>query len=110
MKHILITFVAVLLAGCAKHNVTILNSGTNEWSQIQLNGGGQQFKIDGLKGGDSKGFSFKSKKEDGGVITGNLDGKEIKSEIGYFTPNIGNNIKIILDDQGGIEIKNLPVK
>ena len=110
MKHIIITFVTVLLAGCAKNNVTILNSGTNEWSQIQLNGGGQQFKIDGLKGGDSKGFSFKSKKEDGGVITGNLYGKEIKSEIGYLTPNMGNNITIILDDQGGIEIKNLPVK
>ena len=110
MKHIIITLVVVLLAGCAKNNVTILNSGTNEWSQIQLNGGGQQFKIDGLKGGDSKSFSFKSKKEDGGVITGNLDGKLIKSEIGYFTPNIGNKIKIILDDHGGIEIKNLPVK
>ena len=110
MKHILITFVAVLLAGCAKNNVTILNSGTNEWQQIQLNGGGQQFKIDGLKGGDSKGFSFKSKKEDGGVITGNLDGKEIKSEIGYFTPNIVNNIKIILNDQGGIDIKNFSIK
>ena len=44
------------------------------------------------------------------MITGNLDGKEIKSEIGYLTPNMGNNITIILDDQGGIEIKNLPVK
>ena len=66
MKHILITFVAVLLAGCAKHNVTILNSGTNEWKQIQLNAGGQLFKIDGLKGGGSKGLRFKAKKEDGG--------------------------------------------
>ena len=109
MKHIII-FVAVLLVGCAKNNVTILNSGTNEWQQIQINGGGQQFTIDGLKGGNSKGFSFKSKKENGGVITGNLDGKEIKSKIGYFTPNMVNNIKIILDDQGGIDIKNLPIK
>jgi len=108
IKLMAITIASLLLAGCAKNNVTILNSGTNEWQQIQLNGGGQQFKIDGLKGGDSKRFSFKSKKEDGGVITGNLDGKEIKSEIGYFTPNMGNKIKIILEDQGGIEIKNLP--
>jgi hypothetical protein len=108
MKHILITFVAVLLVVCAKNNVTIFNSGTNEWQQIQINGGRQQFKIDLLKAGESKGFSFKSIKEDRGLITGNLNGKTIKSSIGYFTPNMVNNIEILLDDQGGIEIKNLP--
>ena len=46
----------------------------------------------------------------GGVIIGNLDGKAIKSDFGYFTPNMGNNMEILLDDQGGIEIKNLPRK
>ena len=110
MKNIVITIAFVLLVGCAKNDLKLVNSGTNDWQQIQINGGGQQFKIDLLKAGESKEFSFKSKKEDGGVITGNLDGKEIKSEIGYFTPNIGNKIKIILDDQGVIEIKNLPIK
>ena len=55
-----------------------------------------------------KSFRFKSKKEDGGLITGNLNGKAIKSAFGYFTPNLGNNMEIVLDDQGGIEIKNLP--
>ena len=108
MKHILIIFVVVLLVGCAKNNVTVFNSGTNEWQQIQINGGGQQFKIDLLKAGESKEFSFKSIKEDGGLITGNLNGKAINSSIGYFTPNIVNNIEILLNDQGRIEIKNLP--
>ena len=111
MKHLLLTTIAaVLLVGCAKNDIKLVNSGTNEWQQIQINGGGQQFKIDHLKGGESKEFRFKSKKEDGGLITGNLNGKAIKSAIGYFTPNMGNNMEILLDDQGGIEIKNLPRK
>jgi hypothetical protein len=109
MKHILITAIAaVLLVGCAKNDIKLVNSGTNEWQQIQINGGGQQFKIDRLKGGESKEFRFKSKKETGGVIIGNLDGNAIKSDFGYFTPNMGKNIEIILDDQGGIKIKDLP--
>ena len=111
MKQILITtIVAVLLVGCAKNDIKLVNSGTNEWQQIQINGGGQQFKIDRLKGGESKEFRFKSKKENGGVIIGNLDGNAIKSDFGYFTPNMGNNMEILLDDQGGIKIKNLPRK
>ena len=111
MKHILITAIAdVLLVGCAKNDIKLVNSGTNEWQQIQINGGGQQFKIDRLKGGESKEFRFKSKKENGGVIIGNLDGNAIKSDFGYFTPNMGNNMEILLDDQGGIKIKNLPRK
>jgi hypothetical protein len=110
MKNILITIAVVLLVGCAKNDIKLVNSGTNEWQQIQINGGGQLFKIDRLKRGESKEFRFKSKKEDGGLITGNLKGKAIKSTIGYFTTNMGNNIEIVLDDQGGIEIKNLPRK
>ena len=51
---------------------------------------------------------IKSKKENGGVIIGNLDGNAIKSDFGYFTPNLSNNFEIILDDNGGIEIKDLP--
>ena len=108
MKNILITIAVVLLVGCAKNDIKLVNSGTNEWQQIQINGGGQLFKIDRLKRGESKEFRFKSKKEDGGLITGNLNGKPIKSAIGYFTPNLGNNMEIVLDDQGGIEVKNLP--
>jgi hypothetical protein len=109
MKHLLITTIAaVVLVGCAKNDIKLVNSGTNEWQQIQINGGEQQFKIDRLNRGESKEFRFKSKKEDGGLITGNLNGKAIKSTIGYFTPNLGNNMEIVLDDQGGIEVKNLP--
>ena len=111
MKHLLLTTItAVLLVGCAKNDIKLVNSGTNEWQQIQIYGGGQQFKIDRLKRDESKELRFKSKKEDGGLITGNFKGKAIKSTIGYFTPNMGNNIEIVLDDQGGIEIKNLPYK
>ena len=111
MKHLLLTTIAaVVLVGCAKNDIKLVNSGTNEWQQIQINGGGQQFKIDRLKGGESEEFRFKSKKEDGGLINGNLNGKAIKSAFGYFTPNLGNNMEIVLDDQGGIEIKNLPLK
>ncbi len=111
MKYLLlITIAAVLLVGCAKNDIKLVNSGTNEWQQIQLNGGGKQFKIDRFKGGESKEFRFKSKKENGGVIIGNLEGKAIKSDFGYFTPNMGNNMEILLDDQGGIKIKNLPRK
>ena len=61
-----------------------------------------------MKAGESMDFRVKSLNEDGGLITGNLNGEAIKSSIGYFTPNMGNNIEILLDDQGGIEIKNLP--
>ena len=108
MKNIVITIAFVLLVGCAKNDLKLVNSGTDDWQQIQINGGGQQFKIDLLKAGESKEFSFNSIKEDGGLIIGNLNGKAIKSSIGYFTPNMFNNIEILLDDQGGIEIKNLP--
>ncbi|MDA7680108.1 hypothetical protein N8622_02520 [bacterium] len=110
MKNIVITIAFVLLVGCAKNDLKLVNSGTNDWQQIQINGGGQQFKIDLLKAGESRDFRFKSIKEDGGLITGNLNGEAIKSSIGYFTPNMGNNIEILLDDQGGIKIKNLPRK
>ena len=108
MKNIVITIAFVLLVGCAKNDLKLVNSGTDDWQQIQINGGGQQFKIDLLKAGESKEFSFNSIKENGGLIIGNLNGKAIKSSIGYFTPNMFSNIEILLDDQGGIEIKNLP--
>ena len=110
MKNIVVTIAFVLLVGCTKNDLKLVNSGTNDWQQIQINGGGQQFKIDLLKTGESRDFRFKSIKEDGGLITGNLNGEAIKSSIGYFTPNMGNNIEILLDDQGGIKIKNLPRK
>ena len=51
MKNIVITIAFVLLVGCAKNDLKLVNSGTNDWQQIQINGGGQQFKIDLLKAG-----------------------------------------------------------
>ena len=87
MKQILIAIiVAVLLVGCAKNDLKSVNGGTNEWQQIQIKAGGHDFKIERLEGGASQAFQFLSKAEDGGVISGNLNGKIFQSEIGYFIP------------------------
>ena len=100
MKHILITIAVGLLAGCAKNKITIANSGTNVWQKLEIRGGGQQFKIDRLEGRVSKEFSFKSKQEGGGLFKGNINGKIIKQEFGYYTPNLTSNLAIILDESG----------
>jgi hypothetical protein len=36
MKHILITIAAAVLLGCSKNEITIANSGTNVWQEIEI--------------------------------------------------------------------------
>jgi len=105
MKHILTTIAAVVLVGCSKNEITIANSGTNVWQEIEITGGGQQLLIDRLDGGVFKEFSFKSKQEGGGLFKGNINGKIVKQEFGYYTPKLTSNLAIILDDNSnGAEI------
>ena len=106
MKHLLLTTIAaVVLVGCAKNEITIANSGTNVWQKIEITGGGQQLIIDRLEGGVFKEFSFKSKREGGGLFKGNINGKVVKEEFGYYTPNLTSNLAIILDDNSnGAEV------
>ena len=109
MKHLLITtMAAVLMVGCTKNEITIANSGTNAWQKIEITGGGQQLIIDRLEGGVFKEFSFKSKQEGGGLFKGNINGKMVKQEFGYYTPNLTSNLAIILDDSSdGVEIVDM---
>ena len=109
MKHLLFTTIAaVVLVGCAKNKITIANSGTNVWQKIEITGGGQQLLIDRLEGGVFKEFSFKSKQEGGGLFKGNINGKIVKQEFGYYTPNLTSNLAIILDDNSdGAEIVDM---
>ena len=109
MKHLLLTTIAaVLVVGCAKNEITIGNNGTNVWQKIEITGGGQQLIIDRLEGGVFKEFSFKSKREGGGLFKGNINGKIVKQEFGYYTPNLTSNLAIILDDSiDGFEIVDI---
>ena len=108
MKHLLTTIASVLLVGCSKNDITIANSGTNVWQKIEITAGGQQLIIDRLEGGACKKFSFKSKQEGGGLFKGNINGKIVKQEFGYYTPNLTSNLAIILDDSSdGVEIVDM---
>ena len=109
MKHLLLTTIAAaVLLGCAKNEITIANSGTNVWQKIEITGGGQQLIIDRLEGGVFKEFSFKSKREGGGLFKGNINGKVVKQEFGYYTPNLTSNLAIILDESSdGVEILDM---
>ena len=109
MKNLLLTtIVAVLLVGCAKNEISIANSGTNVWQKVEITGGGQQLIIDRLEGGVFKEFSFKSKREGGGLFKGNINGKVVKEEFGYYTPNLTSNLAIVLDDSSdGVEIVDM---
>ena len=109
MKHLLLTTIAAMvLLGCTKNEITIANSGTSVWQKIEITGGGQQLIIDRLEGGVSKEFSFKSKQEGGGLFKGNINGKIVKQEFGYYTPNLTSNLAIILDDSSdGVEIVDM---
>ena len=64
--------------------------------------------IDRLEGGVFKEFSFKSKREGGGLFKGNINGKVVKQEFGYYTPNLTSNLAIILDESSdGVEILDM---
>ena len=98
----------MMLAECSNNEITIANSGTNVWQKIEITGGGQQLLIDRLEGGVFKEFSFKSKQVGGGLFKGNINGKTVKQEFGYYTPNLTSNLAIILDDSSdGVEIVDM---
>ena len=99
MKHLLLKIIAtMMLAECSNNEITIANSGTNVWQKIEITGGGQQLLIDRLEGGVFKEFSFKPKQVGGGLFKGNINGKTVKQEFGYYTQNLNSNLAIILDD------------
>ena len=109
MKHLLITtIVAVVLVGCAKNNIKLTNKGTKDWQEIEIKAGGQVFEVKQLKGRATETLRFKSKAEDGGQVSGELDRLVHKVEFGYFTPNLSNRHEIIFDDNGTITIVEVP--
>ena len=109
MKHILITTIAaMLLVGCAKNNIKLTNKGVKDWQEIEIKAGGQVFEVTQLKGGATETLRFKSKAEDGGQVSGKLDGLAHNVEFGYFTPNLSIRYEIIFDDNGTITIVEVP--
>ena len=109
MKHILITaIVAALFVGCAKNDIKLTNKGAKDWQKIEIKAGGQLFEVKKLKGGATETLQFKSKAEDGGQVSGNLDDMAHKVEFCYFTPNLSTQHEIIFDDNGTITIVEVP--
>ena len=111
MKHILITtIVAVAFGGvCEEFNIKLTNKGTKDWQEIEIKAGnGQVFEVKKLKGRATETLRFKSKAEDGGQVSGELDRLVHKVEFGYFTPNLSNRHEIIFDDNGTITIVEVP--
>ena len=105
MKQLLIIVTAAMVfSGCAKNDIEVANKGTMEWQQIEIKAGGHVFEIRQLKVGATESFRFKSKAEDGGQVSGNLNGQVHKAEFGYFTPNLSTRHQIIFDDNGTITI------
>ena len=93
---------ALLMVGCAKNDITLLNKGKKDWEDIEVSAGGKVFEIEKLKGGASHTLSFKSKVEGGGKVTAKLDGNVHQAEFGYFTPNMSTSTIISFEDNGTI--------
>ena len=109
MKHLLLTTIAVLLLmGCAKNNIKLINKGAKDWQEIEIKAGGQVFEVKKLKGGATDTLRFKSQAEDGGQVSGKLDGLAHNVEFGYFTPNLSTRHEIIFDDNGTITTVEVP--
>ena len=109
MKHLLLTTIAVLLlVGCAKNNIKLTNKGVKDWQEIEIKAGGQVFEVKKLKGGATDTFRFTSEAEDGGQVSGKLDGLAHNIEFGYFTPNLSTRHEIIFDDNGTITTVEVP--
>ena len=109
MKHLLLTTIAVLLlVGCAKNNIKLINKGAKDWQEIEIKAGGQVFEVKKLKGGATDTLRFTSEAEDGGQVNGKLDGMAHNVEFGYFTPNLSTRHEIIFDDNGTITILEVP--
>ena len=109
MKHLLLSTIAVLLlVGCAKNNIKLINKGAKDWQEIEIKAGGQVFEVKKLKGGATDTLRFTSEAEDGGQVSGKLDGLTHNVEFGYFTPNLSTRHKIIFDDNGTITTVEVP--
>ena len=109
MKHILITaIVAALLVGCAKNDIKLINKGAKDWQEIEIKAGGQVFEMKKLKGGATDTLRFTSEAEDGGQVSGKLDGLAQNVEFSYFTPNLSTRHEIIFDDNGTITTVEVP--
>ncbi|MDG1892323.1 MAG: hypothetical protein P8L18_13515 [Verrucomicrobiota bacterium] len=108
MKLILITITAVLLAGCARNEITVANSGTKVWREIRVSGGGNYFFIDKLEAGEFKTFRFVSKQEGSGLFEADLNGRKLRHPFEYFASNLSNRIAVILEDStDGPEVVDL---
>ena len=109
MKHFLQTTIAVLLLmGCAKNNIKLINKGAKDWQDIEIKAGGQVFEVKKLKGGATDTLRFTSEAEDGGQVSGKLDGLAHNVEFGYFTPNLSTRHEIIFDDNCTITTVEVP--
>ena len=82
------------------------NVGSASWNKIELEAGERYFKIDHFDSGESKKFTFHSRSEGGGIITGYIGQNISKSKFGYFTPNLSEKVNVILNDDGSIVIKD----
>ena len=101
-KLIIITIAALLIVGCAKNDITLLNKGKKGWEDIEVRVGGKVFEIEKLKSGVNRTLFFKSKAEGGGKVTAKLDGNVHQAEFGYFTPNMSTSTLISFEDNGTI--------
>ena len=109
MKHLLLTTIAVLLlVGCARNNIKLINKGAKDWQEIEIKAGGQVFEVKKLKGGSTDNLRITSEAEDGGQVSGKLDGLAHNVEFGYFTPNLSTRHEIIFDDNGTITTIEVP--
>ena len=92
-----------------RNNLVIINQGSNIWTNVKISAGGEDFYFDEITNGESKRLRFYSKSEDGGSFEGVLN-KVIykKSGISYFTPNMSTKDKIILSDDGRINVMPFP--
>ena len=100
--------VSVMLTGCAKTNeIKLVNSGKLDWQHIEISAGGLEWKREHLKAGASWQVRFKTIKEDGGHLKAELNGETIQSRFGYFTPGMAEDLEIILNDQGHVEVKHV---
>ena len=92
-----------------RNNLVIINQGSNIWTNVKISAGGEDFYFDEITNGESKRIRFYSKSEDGGSFEGVVNKVNYKkSGISYFTPNMSTKDKIILSDDGRINVMPFP--
>ena len=92
-----------------RNNLVIINQGSNIWTNVKISAGGEDFYFDEITNGESKRIRFYSKSEDGGSFEGVVNKVNYKKiGISYFTPNMSTKDKIILSDDGRINVMPFP--